>query len=301
MTQPYHIPALLDETLEALRIRPDGVYVDCTFGGGGHSRAILSRLGERGRLFGFDQDADAEGNKPDDRRFTFVHGNFRHLLNFLRYHLLPNEAAREDNVPKVDGILADLGVSFHHFDTPERGFSFRFDASLDMRMNQQSERTAGTVLNTYPQEKIADILYYYGELRNARSMAQKIVEARRGKSLERVSDLLEVLKPSKNDLPKLFQALRIEVNREMDALEEFLQTAPRLLAPGGVLAILSYHSIEDRMVKNAFREKEAESREGRSLPVFRASKMIAPRKEETEENPRARSAKLRSLCLASNK
>lgn len=301
MTQPYHIPALLEETIEALNIQPDGVYVDCTFGGGGHSRAILAKLGEGGRLYGFDQDEDARRNAPDDPRFTFVHGNFRHLLNFLRYHLKPTEDAEGGNRPTVNGILADLGVSFHHFDTPERGFSFRFDGALDMRMNQQSDLTAATIVNTYAEERIADILYYYGEMRNARTVARKIAEVRKAKPMERISDLTEAVRLPKGDLPKLFQALRIEVNGEMDVLEEFLGVAPTLLEEGGVLAVLSYHSLEDRMVKNAFKAKEAASREERGALRYRASKMTAPKREETENNPRARSAKLRSLCRISNK
>lgn len=292
----YHEPALLQETIEGLSIKPDGTYVDVTFGGGGHSGAILSRLGKQGKLFAFDQDEDALVNCPEDKRFTFVRSNFRYLSNFLRYH----------GVAKVDGILADLGVSSHHLDEAERGFSFRFDGQLDMRMNKQSELTAAKILNNYEEEDLAGLFFLYGELRNARRIAKTIVTARREKAFERISDFVEVLKPffgkekQKQGMARVFQALRIEVNHEMDALKALLKQSVEVLNPGGRLAIISYHSLEDRMVKNFIRSGNIEGKLekdffGRVSTALKAvnNKVITPRAEEVEANPRSRSAKLR--------
>lgn len=292
----YHEPALLQEIIEGLSIKPNRTYVDVTFGGGGHSGAILSRLGKQGKLFAFDQDEDALVNCPEDKRFTFVRSNFRYLSNFLRYH----------GVAKVDGILADLGVSSHHLDEAERGFSFRFDGQLDMRMNKQSELTAAKILNNYEEEDLADLFFLYGELRNARRIAKTIVTARREKAFERISDFVEVLKPffgkekQKQDMARVFQALRIEVNHEMDALKALLKQSVEVLNPGGRLAIISYHSLEDRMVKNFIRSGNIEGKLekdffGRVSTALKAvnNKVITPRAEEVEANPRSRSAKLR--------
>ena len=245
--QIYHIPALLNETIEGLNITPNGIYVDVTFGGGGHSREIIKHLGENGKLFGFDQDMDAFENKINDNRFTFVHSNFRYLQNFLRFH----------GVEQVDGILADLGVSFHHFDDGERGFSFRYDgAKLDMRMSRDNDIDAETVINTYSEESLTRILKLFGDLKNAKKIAMAIVKARANQPLETIADLLDVVKPltnpkqEKKELSQIFQAFRMEVNHEVDALAEFLEQAIKVLKPGGRLAIITYHSIEDRMVKN---------------------------------------------------
>lgn len=296
----YHVPALLMPCMEALDIKPDGVYVDVTFGGGGHSREILGRLGADGRLLGFDQDADAMRNALDDARFTFVRSNFRYLSNFLKYH----------NVEKVDGILADLGVSFHHFDDPDRGFSFRFDGKLDMRMNQKASMTAADLLATYPEERLADMFYLYGELQNSRKLAAAIVKARSDNKLERISDLLSALDPlfsrdkQKKDMAKVFQAIRIEVNHEMDVLKQFLAQAKDALKPGGRLVVLTYHSLEDRLVKNFFRAGNFEGKVeqdffGNRLTPFRLvnNKVIVPGDDEIARNPRSRSAKLRAAEL----
>ena len=242
----YHIPVLLKESVDGLDINPDGVYVDVTFGGGGHSREILSRLGDNGHLFSFDQDADAENNIVDDPRFTFVHSNFRWLSNWMRYY----------DIEHIDGLLADLGVSSHHFDDAERGFSFRYDAPLDMRMNREGGKTAADIVNDDTEEHLADIFYLYGELRRSRQIAAAIVKARQRKPILTTQDFLQVVDPlfrrekEKKDMARLFQALRIEVNHEMQALSEMLTSATRLLAKGGRLSVITYHSLEDRMVKN---------------------------------------------------
>ncbi len=293
----YHIPVLLQPTVDGLSIRPDGTYVDVTFGGGGHSREILRRLGPDGRLYSFDQDADAEQNVPEgDERFTFVRSNFRYLANWMRYY----------GVDAVDGILADLGVSSHHFDAEERGFSFRFDAPLDMRMNGRAGLTAADLVNQYGEEELAHILYLYGELKNSRRIAAALVKARNAAPLLTTGDLLEAVRPlmprerEKKDLARVFQALRIEVNHEMDALQEMLQAALKVLRPGGRLAVLTYHSLEDRMVKNFIRSGRMDGKVeqdffGRKLTPWRAvnNKVILPSQEEQEVNPRSRSAKLR--------
>ena len=292
----YHVPVLLNETLEGLNIKPNGVYVDVTFGGGGHSRAILERLGKGGRLFGFDQDEDAMKNALNDKRFTFVRSNFRYLTNFLRYH----------GIEQVDGILADLGVSSHHFDDETRGFSFRFEGDLDMRMNKRASQTAASVLNTYSEAQLADIFFYYGELQQARRIAKAIVLARSAASIETITQFLDIVKVffprerEKKDMAKLFQALRIEVNREMDVLKSLLEQSVQVLAPEGRLAVLTYHSLEDRLVKNYVKAGNFEGRQekdfyGQVVAPFRAinNKVIVASDTEVNENPRARSAKLR--------
>ena len=299
----YHVPVLLEESVGGLDIKPDGIYVDVTFGGGGHSREILRHLGPQGRLFGFDQDEDAERNIVDDERFTFVRSNFRYLRNWMRYY----------GVEQIDGLLADLGVSSHHFDDETRGFSFRFDAPLDMRMNKRSGMTAADILNDYSEEQLADIFYLYGELKNARRIAATIVKERAGKPIVTTNDLLQVLGISdtngqssmvngqwKKDAAKLFQALRIEVNHEMDALKEMLSAARDLLRDGGRLSVITYHSLEDRMVKNMMRAGNLEGKVvqdffGRTESPFRqiGGKVIVPSDEEQQQNPRSRSAKLR--------
>jgi 16S rRNA (cytosine1402-N4)-methyltransferase len=291
----YHIPALLKESIEGLNIREGGVYVDATFGGGGHSRSILERLGRDGRLYGFDQDADAGRNIIDDKRFTFVRSNFRYISNFLRFY----------KEFEIDGIIADLGVSSHHFDDEERGFSFRFDGELDMRMNRQAEKTAADVLNTYSDKQLSEVFRSYGELKNADTIAFHILRQREKKPLRTTSDLLEVLKPlcrrekEKKTLAQAFQALRIEVNDEMSALCDLLSQAGKLLRTGGRLAVISYHSLEDRLVKNFMKTGNFNGRVeqdvfGNVNPLFRpAGKMTVPTEEETLSNPRARSAKLR--------
>ena len=301
--ETYHVPVLLEESVGGLDIKPDGIYVDVTFGGGGHSREILRHLGPQGRLFGFDQDEDAERNIVDDERFTFVRSNFRYLRNWMRYY----------GVEQIDGLLADLGVSSHHFDDETRGFSFRFDAPLDMRMNKRSGVTAADILNDYSEEQLADIFYLYGELKNARRIAATIVKARAGKPIVTTNDLLQVLGISdtngqssmvngqwKKDAAKLFQALRIEVNHEMDALKEMLSAARDLLRDGGRLSVITYHSLEDRMVKNMMRAGNLEGKVvqdffGRTESPFRqiGGKVIVPSDEEQQQNPRSRSAKLR--------
>ena len=294
----YHVPVLLHESLEGMDIRPDGVYVDVTFGGGGHSREILRRLGDEGRLYGFDQDADAEQNIPDDERFVFVRSNFRYLYNFMRYY---------DEVGEVDALLADLGVSSHHFDDRERGFSFRFEGSLDMRMNTRAGQTAADVLNNYTEEQLADVFYLYGELKNARRLAAAVVAYRTGKKPILTSgDLLEIVTPfigrdkEKKFLAQVFQALRIEVNDEMRALREMLSASLRVLKPGGRLVVITYHSLEDRLVKNFLKTGNFEGKveqdffgNVRSPFKLLSGKVITPSKEEIERNPRSRSAKLR--------
>ncbi|MBR4814856.1 MAG: 16S rRNA (cytosine(1402)-N(4))-methyltransferase RsmH [Paludibacteraceae bacterium] len=296
MENVYHTPALLLPCMEGLSIRPDGTYVDVTFGGGGHSREILNRLSPKGRLLSFDQDLDAAQNAFDDERFTFVRGNFKHLSNFLKYY----------GAEKVDGILADLGVSFHHFDDASRGFSFRFDGDLDMRMNQKARLSAADVLNSYEEERLSDIFRLYGELSSAKRLAAAIVRTRSTKRFEKVSDLLEVADPfvgrdrQKKDMAKLFQAIRIEVNGEMDALKRFLSQTVSSLKPGGRLVVLTYHSLEDRLVKNFMRAGNMEGNVeqdffGNKLSPFRLvnNKPIVPDDAEIEANPRSRSAKLR--------
>jgi 16S rRNA (cytosine1402-N4)-methyltransferase len=292
----YHVPVLLNESVDSLNIKAGGVYVDVTFGGGGHSKEILSRLPEGARLFSFDQDADAERNIIADDKFTFVRSNFRYIKNFMRYH----------EVEGVDGVLADLGVSSHHFDDSERGFSFRFDGKLDMRMNQRAGKTAADIVNTYEEEALADLFYLYGELKNSRKIASAIVKARSTKALRTIEDLLNIVKPmfgrerEKKELAKVFQALRIEVNQEMDALKEMLLAATELLNPGGRLSVITYHSLEDRIVKNLMKTGNCEGKEdkdffGRSSSPYRLinNKVIVPDADEQERNPRSRSAKLR--------
>ena len=292
----YHVPVLLKESVDGLEIKPDGVYVDVTFGGGGHSREILSRLGAGGRLYSFDQDEDAERNIVSDERFTFVRSNFRYLKNWMRYY----------GIEEIDGLLADLGVSSHHFDDETRGFSFRFDAPLDMRMNKRSGKTAADIVNTYGEEQLSDIFYIYGELKNARRIASAIVKARAEKHIETTSDLLQVLGINednglwKKDAAKLFQALRIEVNHEMDALKEMLNGARDLICEGGRLSVITYHSLEDRLVKNMMKAGNVEGKVkqdffGRTESPFRqiGGKVIVPDEEEQVRNPRSRSAKLR--------
>lgn len=295
-TKVYHTPALLQPCMEGLQIKPAGTYVDVTFGGGGHSREILNRLGDGGRLLSFDQDLDAMQNAFTDSRFTFVRSNFRFLSNFLKYY----------GVEKVDGILADLGVSFHHFDEADRGFSFRFEGSLDMRMNQRADLTAADVLNTYSEQQLADIFYQYGELSSARRLASAVVKRRSEKSFSRIEDLVAVSEPllgkdkQKKDMARLFQAVRIEVNHEMDALKEMLAQSLDSLAVGGRLVVLTYHSLEDRLVKNFmkagnFEGKVEQDFYGNRLSPFRLvnNKVIVASDEEVAENPRSRSAKLR--------
>lgn len=293
----YHIPVLLHESVDGLHINPHGIYVDVTFGGGGHSREILSRLGSDGHLYSFDQDADAEQNVPEgDERFTFVRSNFRYLKNWMRYY----------GVDHVDGIMADLGVSSHHFDAEERGFSFRFDAPLDMRMNGRAGMTAADLVNNYSEEQLANVLYLYGEMKNSRKLASAIVKARTVKAIATIEDLLNIVKPmmprerEKKDLARVFQALRIEVNHEMDALHEMLDAALQVLRPGGRLVVLTYHSLEDRMVKNFIRAGRVDGKVeqdfyGRKLTPWKAvnNKVIIPSEQEQTENPRSRSAKLR--------
>lgn len=292
----YHIPALLKETIQGLDIKPDGIYVDVTFGGGGHSRAIVDELSTEGHLYGFDQDADARQNAIDDSRFTFVYSNFKFLRNFLRYY----------NVDGVDGILADLGVSFHHFDDPERGFSFRWEGPLDMRMNRNAARSAAWYVNNWSEEQLADAFYLYGELKNARRFATAIVKARNEATIETVEALLAAVNPlinpkkEKKELAQVFQALRIVVNGEIEALSAFLQQSLKVLKPGGRLVIITYHSLEDRLVKNFMRAGNLEGKVeqdfyGRRMSPLKllTSKPIVASEEEVERNPRARSAKLR--------
>lgn len=293
----YHIPVLLQESIDGLAIRPDGTYVDVTFGGGGHSREILRRLGEEGHLYSFDQDADAEQNIPEgDERFTFVRSNFRYLSNWMQYY----------GVENLDGLIADLGVSSHHFDDENRGFSFRFDAPLDMRMNGRGGMTAADIVNNYDENRLADVFYLYGEFRNSRALAAAVAKARKNKSIDTIEDLLQAVERlidrerGKKELARLFQSLRIEVNHEMEALKIMLESALRYLRPGGRLVVLTYHSLEDRMVKNFIKAGKIDGKVeqdffGRKLTPWRAvnNKVIVPSDKEQEENPRSRSAKLR--------
>ena len=299
----YHIPVLLQATVDGLNVRPDGCYVDCTFGGGGHSREILRRLGPDGRLLAFDQDADAQRNIPaGEDRLTFVQSNFRYLPNWLHYY----------GYEQVDGILADLGVSSHHFDAADRGFSFRFEGALDMRMNKRAHTSAAGVVNTYSEEQLANLFYLYGELNNGRRLAAAIVKARAAAQIARVEQLVDIVTPylsaarAKKDMAKVFQALRIEVNHEMEALEAMLTAALTLLKPGGRLAILTYHSLEDRLVKNFIKAGNAAGKVEQDFYGNRLAPMkplngrvIRPDEAEMAANPRSRSAKLRiGLCTA---
>ena len=298
----YHVPVLLKESVDGLNVQPDGIYVDVIFGGGGHSSEILRRLGSNGRLFSFDQDADAEQNIIGDKRLTFVRSNFRYLKNWMRYY----------GVDHIDGLLADLGVSSHHFDDAARGFSFRFDAPLDMRMNKRAGQTAADVLNSYGEQQLADVFYLFGELKPARRLASAVVKARASQPLLTTGDLMALAEPLlshgsrgddrglKKDMAKLFQALRIEVNHEMDALREMLLAATSLLCEGGRLSVITYHSLEDRIVKNVMKAGNVEGRLeqdffGRvnSPFVLVNNKVITPDADEQERNPRSRSAKLR--------
>ena len=294
--QGYHVPVLLDESVSGLDIKPGGIYVDVTFGGGGHSREILRRLPEGAHLYSFDQDADAERNIGDpNEKFTFVRSNFRYLKNWMRYY----------GVDHIDGLLADLGVSSHHFDDAERGFSFRFDAPLDMRMNKRAGQTAADILNNYDEARLADIFYIYGEMKNSRRIAAAVAKARQTAPINTTSDFLAVVEPmfkrerEKKDMARLFQALRIEVNHEMDALREMLAAATQLLAPGGRLSVITYHSLEDRIVKNVMKAGNPEGKVeqdffGRiNTPYRMVEKLIIPSEEEQQSNPRSRSAKLR--------
>lgn len=294
----YHVPVLLKESVDGLNITEGGNFVDVTFGGGGHSKEIYSRMDKNGHLYSFDQDADAEKNADgfDAKRFTFVRSNFRFLKNFMRYY----------GVEHIDGLLADLGVSSHHFDDSARGFSFRFEGKLDMRMNQRAGMTAADVVNTYEEERLADVLYLYGELKQSRKIAAALVKARQEKPIETIGDLMEVSKTffrnerEKKDMAKLFQALRIEVNHEMDALKEMLKSATEMLKPGGRLVIITYHSLEDRIVKNLMKTGNVEGKEdkdffGKVNTPYRLvnRQVIVPSDEEMTRNPRSRSAKLR--------
>ena len=297
IAETYHVPVLLKDSIDGLNVFPGGVYVDVTFGGGGHSEEILNRLNGKGHLYSFDQDADAERNiRWNDSCFTFIRSNFRYLKNWMRYY----------NVEKIDGLLADLGVSSHHFDDESRGFSFRYDAPLDMRMNQRAGKTAADILNEYEEKTLADIFYLYGELKTARRIASIIVKARKERSIVTTNDFLTIVEPlfrkehEKKDMAKLFQALRIEVNHEMDALKEMLIGATELIRPGGRLSVITYHSLEDRIVKNVMKAGNVEGTvkqdffgriESTFVPVN--NKVITPSKEEQENNPRSRSAKLR--------
>lgn len=292
----YHVPVLLKQSVDGLNIHPGGIYVDVTFGGGGHSREILSRIGNDGHLYSFDQDADAQQNVIPNDHFTFVCSNFRYLKNWMKYY----------GVDGIDGLLADLGVSSHHFDDESRGFSFRFDSPLDMRMNKRAGKTAADIVNEYEEEDLADVFYLYGELRTARRIAAAIVKARANKKIETTTDFMNVVDPffkrerEKKDMAKLFQALRIEVNHEMDALKEMLKAATEVLKPGGRLSVITYHSLEDRIVKNVMKTGNPEGKVeqdfyGRIETPFKLinNKVIIPDAEEQERNPRSRSAKLR--------
>ena len=305
--ETYHVPVLLKPSVDGLNIQSGGIYVDVTFGGGGHSREILSRLDNQAHLYSFDQDADAEQNVMhregntekrfiDDARFTFVRSNFRYLKNWMRYY----------GVEKIDGLLADLGVSSHHFDDESRGFSFRFDAPLDMRMNKRAGLTAADVVNDYNEEALANLFYLYGELKQSRRIAAVLVKARAQQRIATTQDFLKATEPlfkrerEKKDMAKLFQALRIEVNHEMDALKEMLQSATELLRSGGRLSVITYHSLEDRIVKNMMKAGNAEGKKvqdfyGRIETPFNLvnNKVIVPSADEQQENPRSRSAKLR--------
>lgn len=292
----YHVPVLLTESIEGLNISPNGIYVDLTFGGGGHSRAILEKLGRKGRLFAFDQDEEAQQNTIDDKRFMLIRSNFRYFRNFLRYH----------GMEQVNGILADLGVSSHHLDSPERGFSFRFEGALDMRMNRNAKLTAQKVVNDYPVEELTKILKLYGEVQGAGKMASVIAKARENQKIETADQLLAILKPlvpfktQNKVLAQVFQAIRIEVNREMENLKVMLESSSKSLVPGGRLVVISYHSLEDRMVKNFLRYGNVEGTDNKDLMGNRPTpfeqvnkKVITPTEEECKANNRARSAKLR--------
>ena len=311
----YHVPVLLKESVDGLNIKPGGIYVDVTFGGGGHSREILSRIGTKGHLFSFDQDADAENNIfesedndinntdtqkarrfVDDSRFTFVRSNFRYLKNWMQYY----------GIEHIDGLLADLGVSSHHFDDESRGFSFRFDAPLDMRMNKRAGKTAAEIINEYAEEQLADLFYLYGELKNSRRIAATLVAARKQAFIASTSDFIRAVEPlfsrerEKKDMAKLFQALRIEVNHEMTALKEMLTSATALLTHGGRLSIITYHSLEDRIVKNVMKTGNIEGKVnqdffGRIESPYKLinNKVITPSEDELSINSRSRSAKLR--------
>lgn len=313
--ETYHVPVLLKESVNGLHIKPNGIYVDVTFGGGGHSREILSRLGADGHLFSFDQDADAENNIfedsgdakdcsneqkgkrfVDDSRFTFVRSNFRFLKNWMQYY----------GIEQIDGLLGDLGVSSHHFDDESRGFSFRFDAPLDMRMNKRAGKTAADIVNEYDEEQLANLFYIYGELKNSRRIASALTNARRQKPIATTSDFISAVEPlfkrerEKKDMAKLFQALRIEVNHEMTALKEMLMAATDVMKPGGRLSIITYHSLEDRIVKNIMKTGNIEGKIeqdffGHIDSPYKLinNKVIVPSEEEQSQNPRSRSAKLR--------
>lgn len=313
--ETYHVPVLLKESVDGLHIKPNGIYVDVTFGGGGHSREILSRLGTDGHLFSFDQDADAENNIfedsgdakdcsneqkgkrfVDDSRFTFVRSNFRFLKNWMQYY----------GIEQIDGLLGDLGVSSHHFDDESRGFSFRFDAPLDMRMNKRAGKTAADIVNEYDEEQLANLFYIYGELKNSRRIASALTNVRRQKPIATTSDFISAVEPlfkrerEKKDMAKLFQALRIEVNHEMTALKEMLMAATDVMKPGGRLSIITYHSLEDRIVKNIMKTGNIEGKVeqdffGHIDSPYKLinNKVIVPSEEEQSQNPRSRSAKLR--------
>lgn len=300
--EEYHIPVLLGQSVDGLDVKPGGIYVDVTFGGGGHSREILSRLSADGHLYSFDQDADAEknasrgeGSLGEDPRFTFVRSNFRYLKNWMRYY----------GVEHIDGVLADLGVSSHHFDDETRGFSFRFDAPIDMRMNKRAGMTAADVLNEYEEESLADVFYLYGELKNSRKLASAIVKQRTIKPFATTGELMDAVEKlmpnerAKKDMAKLFQALRIEVNHEMDALRDMLRSAVECLGEGGRLSVITYHSLEDRIVKNVMKSGNAEGKVDKDFygrintPLKMIGKVIVPDNEEQQANPRSRSAKLR--------
>lgn len=298
MSETYHIPVLLKESVDGMNIHSDSICVDVTFGGGGHSREILSRLGKKGHLYSFDQDEDTFNNIVDDERFTFVHSNFRYLKNFMRYH----------EVNEIDAVLADLGVSSHHFDDSGRGFSFRFEEEkLDMRMNRKASKTAADILNTYSEEKLADVFYLYGELKQARRIASVIVRTRKERAFDKIGDLLEILSPivgrgekEKKVLAQAFQALRIEANEEMQSLKDMLGQSLEMLKQGGRISVITYHSLEDRLVKNFFKTGNFEGKVekdfyGNINTPFRLinNKVIIPSDEEQGKNPRSRSAKLR--------
>ena len=297
---PYHIPALLNEAIELLDIEQDGTYIDATFGGGGHSRAIIKKLGEKGKLFSFDRDMDAYVNRIDDERFTFVHGNFRHIENFMKYY----------GVDKVNGILADFGVSFHHFDTPERGFSFRYDAPLDMRMNRDSSKDAAQLLEELDEKELLSLFKSYADLKKPGAIVKNIIQARKENPITTTYQLAEAIKTSidprqeKKEMAQVFQALRIAVNHEADDLKKFLNSTLRVLKPGGRLVVLTYHSMEDRMVKNFFKTGNIEGKEEKDFYGNLHTKWklvnrkpIEATEEEVERNPRARSARLRAAEL----
>lgn len=301
-TMTYHVPVLLNESIDGLDIKPGGVYVDVTFGGGGHSSEILSRLTGGARLFSFDQDADAESNIKPHEAFTFVRSNFRYLKNWMRYY----------GIEQIDGLLADLGVSSHHFDDESRGFSFRFDAPLDMRMNKRAGKTAADIVNEYDEESLADIFYLYGEVKNSRKVAAQLVKTRQQNPIKTTQDFINAVRGGKvpantmaesrekKEMARLFQALRIEVNHEMDALKEMLMAATELLRPGGRLSVITYHSLEDRIVKNVMKTGNVEGKRvqdffGKVETPYTLvnNKVIVPDEEEQQRNPRSRSAKLR--------